>query len=213
MLIFYGIICLLDGDWMLKSKKKRTLDEYINIAKWDIILYLILIAFFGVPGIVFILFDDFLGYFFIFLAFLIFIGIFGRIAAFSNLDSINKYITENNLIDKIGDIDYWNEYNYFLTENFMIIKYNGIVYHFKYKDILKIFYEEYVYIGKNSKSKTYLHIVVEGFEEFKILINSSSLVYEDTKDISDYLLDKDPNIIFDEKVSSTNIRVLSIKND
>ena len=55
------------------------------------------------------------------------------------LKQIKKYLTDNNLLDKIGNIDYWNERYYFLTDNYMIIKQGKEIYSFKYSEIEKIY--------------------------------------------------------------------------
>lgn len=45
-----------------------------------------------------------------------------RIDTYHTLKKIKIYLIDHNLLNKIGDIDYWNERYYFLTDNYMIIK-------------------------------------------------------------------------------------------
>ena len=104
-----------------KEKKKLTLDEYIDIGKSDIIVYIcvtfILLTIFLYIGIKYNV------YYYLFFVGLIVIGrSYERIETFVTLKQIKKYLTDNNLLDKIGNIDYWNERYYFLTDNYMIIK-------------------------------------------------------------------------------------------
>lgn len=171
-----------------KEKKKITLDEYIAISKSDIIVYasvtLILLAIFLYVGIKYNI------YYYLFFVGLIIIGrTYERIETFVTLNQIKKYLTDNNLLDKIGNIDYWNERYYFLTDNYMIIKQNNKIYSFKYSEIEKIYKENNLTLNKHSKLNDYLHIVVSS-NNFIILIYSTFLVGEDFKDISDYLIKK-----------------------
>ena len=51
-----------------------------------------------------------------------------RINAYSNIKLIKAYLVNNNLIDKIGTIDFWNEKNYFLTKDYLLNKNSKIQY-------------------------------------------------------------------------------------
>ncbi len=139
---------------------------------------------------------------FFLLAGYVFIGIFYKISTFYSIKEIISYIDEKNLRDKMGNIDYWNENNLFLTEKYMIVKYKRKIYNFEYKDILKIYYEDELRIGKNSSHSRFLHVVVNGFDEFMFLIQSTYITYQETEDISDYLLDKNNKIIVENPVES-----------
>ena len=183
-----------------KEKKKITLDEYIAISKSDIIVYasvtLILLAIFLYVGIKYNI------YYYLFFVGLIIIGrTYERIETFVTLNQIKKYLTDNNLLDKIGNIDYWNERYYFLTDNYMIIKQNNKIYSFKYSEIEKIYKENNLTLNKHSKLNDYLHIVVSS-NNFIILIYSTFLVGEDFKDISDYLIKKNPNIVIGKTIKN-----------
>ena len=188
-----------------KEKKKITLDEYIDIGKSDIIVYvsvtLILLIIFLYVGIKYNV------YYYLFFVGLIIIGrSCERIETFVTLKQIKKYLTDNNLLDKIGNIDYWNERYYFLTDNYMIIKQGKEIYSFKYSEIEKIYKENNLVINKHSRSQEYLHIIV-GNNNFIILIYSTVLVGEDFKDISDYLIKKNPNIVIGKTIKNKKINI------
>lgn len=106
-----------------KEKKKLTLDEYIEIGKGDIIVYVIV-------TIILLAISLYVGIKYNFYFHIIFIGILmigrivERIDTLLTLKKIKSYLVENNLLDKIGNIDYWNDRYYFLTDNYMIIKQN-----------------------------------------------------------------------------------------
>lgn len=132
-----------------------------------------------------------------------------RIDTLLTLKKIKSYLVENNLLDKIGNIDYWNDRYYFLTDNYMIIKQNKIIDAFKYSEIERIYKESYVELSKHSYSQEHLHIVVNN-NDFKILISTTVLVGEDFRDISDYLIEKNPKIIVDETVNNKKIDIFRI---
>ncbi len=192
-----------------REKKKLTLDEYIDIGKSDIIVYIcvtfILLTIFLYVGIKYNV------YYYLFFVGLIVIGRTSeRIETFMTLKQIKKYLTINNLLDKIGNIDYWNERYYFLTDNYMIIKQGKEIYSFKYYEIEKIYKENNLAINKHSKSDDYLHIIV-GNNNFIILIYSTVLVGEDFKDISDYLIKKNPNIVIGKTIKNKKINIFRTK--
>ena len=192
-----------------REKKKLTLDEYIDIGKSDIVVYLsvtlILLIIFLYVGIKYNV------YYYLFFVGLIIIGrSYERIETFVTLKQIKKYLTITNLLDKIGNIDYWNERYYFLTDNYMIIKQGKEIYSFEYSEIEKIYKESNLVLNKYSKSQEYLHIVV-GNNNFIILIYSTVLVGEDFKDISDYLIKKNPNILIGETIKNKKINIFRTK--
>ncbi len=192
-----------------KEKKKLTLDEYIDIGKSDIVVYLCvtlnLLIIFLYVGIKYNV------YYYLFFVGLIIIGrSYERIDTFVTLKQIKKYLTDNNLLDKIGNIDYWNERYYFLTDNYMIIKQGKEIYSFKYSEIEKIYKENNLVINKHSRSQEYLHIIV-GNNNFIILVYSTVLVGEDFKDISDYLIKKNPNIVIGKTIKNKKINIFRTK--
>lgn len=81
----------------------------------------------------------------------------------------------------------------------MIIKIQKDIFTFKYSDIQKIYKKTHLRIGKNSKYEEYLTIITND-NEFEILIYTTILVEEEYKDISKYLLKKNPNIIIGETI-------------
>lgn len=132
-----------------KEKKKLTIDEYIDIAKWDIVIYVIV-------SVIVLLISLYIGVKYNFYYHLIFIGIIivikigERINTYITLKKIKSYLVNNNILDRIGNIDYWNERYYFLTDKYMIIKQNKVIYAFKYSEIERIYKESYTRLGKHS---------------------------------------------------------------
>jgi hypothetical protein len=76
----------------------------------------------------------------------------------------------------------------------MIIKRKKSIYSFKYSEIVNIFKEKKL---ENRRIYEYLHIITNN-NEFRVLIYSSALVGEDYKDISNYLINKNPNLKINE---------------
>ena len=186
-----------------KRKNNLTIDEYINIGKGDITIYVIMTIILLAISIYFALKYHF--YLLILLVGLIMIGrTCERIDTLLNLKKIKNYLITKNLLDKIGNIDYWNDRYYLLSDNYMIIKQKKEIYSFKYSEIERIYKESYRKLGKRSYSQEYLHIVVND-NDFRILISTTILVGEDIKDISDYLIKKNPKLIFDEQTIKKSI--------
>lgn len=191
-----------------KEKKKLTIDEYIEIGKGDISVYIIV-------TIVLLSISLYIGIKYNFYYHMIFVGILmlGRIAeridTLLTLKKIKTYLVDNNLLNKIGNIDYWNDRYYFLTDNYMIIKQNKEIYSFEYSEIERIYKESYVELSKHSYSQEHLHIIVND-NDFKILISTTVLVGEDYRDISDYLLEKNPKIKVDETIKNKKIDIFRI---
>ena len=100
-------------------KKELKIDDYISIAKSDINTYIIVaVIIFGV--LLFIGYKvDF--YYILFFDLIMVFRIIERISTYNNLKLIKKYLIDNNLVNQIGKIDFWNERNYFLTSNYLII--------------------------------------------------------------------------------------------
>ena len=92
----------------------------------------------------------------------------------------------------------------------MIIKQDKVIYAFKYSEIERIYKESYTRLGKHSYSQEYLHIVTND-NDFKVLVYTTILVGEDYKDISYYLMEKNPNIKVDETVKNREINVFRIE--
>ena len=112
-----------------------------------------------------------------------------------NLNKIDEYLKDNDLVNKIGKIEYWNEKNYFLTENYVIIFVDKKVRVFSYSDIASISKENDVKLKRYSRLDEYLVITLLNDEQYRILSYTSVLTNEKYKDISDFLLNKNSNII------------------
>lgn len=191
-----------------KEKKKLTIDEYIDIGKSDITLYVIITIILLAMSLYFCIKYNF--YFHLLFIGLIMIGrICERIDTLLTLKKIKNYLVDNNLLYKIGNIDYWNDRYYFLTDNYMIIKQKKEIYSFEYSEIERIYKESYVELSNHSHSQENLHIVVND-NDFKILIYTTVLVGEDCRDISNYLIEKNPNIIVDETIKNKKIDIFRI---
>lgn len=191
-----------------REKKKLTIDEYIDIGKSDITLYvfitIILLAISLYFGIKYNFYFHLL-----FIGLIMIIRICERIDTLLTLKKIKNYLVDNNLLYKIGNIDYWNDRYYFLTDNYIIIKQKKEVYSFEYSEIERIYKESYVELSNHSYSQENLHIVVDE-NDFKILIYTTVLVGEDYRDISDYLIEKNPDIIVDETIKNKKIDIFKI---
>lgn len=174
-----------------KQKKKKTIDEYIEIAKGDITVYIIL-------TVVFTFFLFYIGYltdWYYIVLFSIIMPVIAieRTTVYFDLKRIKKYLIENDIIAKMGHIDFWNEKNYFLTDSYLIILREKNVYAIRYSEIKQIYIEDYLVIGKNSKQEEYLHVLTKE-NEFRILMWTTILVAEEFYDLKKYLLEKNPKI-------------------
>ena len=112
-----------------------------------------------------------------------------------NLNKIDKYLKDNDLVNKIGKIEYWNEKNYFLTENYVIIFVDKKVRIFSYSDIASISKKNDVKLKSYSRLDEYLAIMLLNDEQYSILLYITVLTNGKYKDISDFLLNKNNNII------------------
>jgi len=120
-------------------EKRKTLKDYILISKSDIVVYFVItiILFF------LLLFISIKTHCYVYLFFTLIMILFSaaKVEAYFNLKKIKKYLIQNHLINKIGNIEFWNERNYFLTDIYMIIVYKRKVFCFNYSNIDKIFTE------------------------------------------------------------------------
>lgn len=192
----------------MKNKKKLTLDEYIVIGKNDIIVY-VSITFILLIALLYVGIKYNIYYYLFFIGIIMVGRVYERIDTFVTLKQIKKYLIINNLLDKIGNIDYWNEKYYFLTDNYVIIKQNRKIYSFEYSEIQRIYKESNLILNKHSQSQEYLHIIVDN-NDFIILIYSTVLVGENFKDISDYLIEKNPNIKIDKSIKNKKIDIFRV---
>ena len=185
-----------------KKNNKLTIDEYINISKGDITIYVIMTIILLAISIYFAIKYNL--YLLILLVGLIMIGrTYERIDTHLNLTKIKNYLIDKNLLDQIGNIDYWNDRYYLLSDNYMIIKQKKEIHSFKYSEIEKIYKESYL---RRRYPQEYLHIVVNG-NDFKVLIATTILVGEDIRDITDYLLKKNPHIEVNKPINNFNFNM------
>lgn len=185
-------------------KKELKIDDYISIAKSDINTYIIVaVIIFWV--LLFIGYKvDF--YYILFFDLIMVFRIIERISTYNNLKLIKKYLIDNNLVNQIGKIDFWNERNYFLTSNYLIIVLHKNVYAIKYSDISRIYTESILNINRPGNYEEYLHIIASN-NEFKILTFSTKLVGEELMNIKDYLLNKNNKIFIENKDSKIKANV------
>ena len=187
-----------------KNDRRETLDDYISIAKTDVYVYLVVTLISLTVWILTFIKQNEVWYiklFFIVVLTLCFFGAWfiGKIRAYYNLNKIKKYLIVNGLIDKIGKILYWNEEYYFLTDNYFVIYQNKKTTAFLYSDIKEI-YKTYDYsVGHNSHYSEKLVIILKNNKEFSVIIYSTLLFNEEMKDISDFLVSKNKNIIISDK--------------
>lgn len=190
---------------MKKKEKDISLDEYIAIAKGDIIIY----------GVVALIICAPLLYGFIKTKVVLFI-LFGlvpflfavqRVQTYFNLKKIRKYLIDNKIIDKLGKIDFYNDQYYFLTENYMVIFQNKKVSAFKYSDIKEMYKTTKIRAKEYSTVEEYLNIVTKDNEVYRVLTFTISLVQEEFRDISDYLLNKNPKIKIKESNTDMKVRI------
>lgn len=117
-----------------------------------------------------------------------------KVTAYKNILKLRDYLITRKMFEKIGEIKFWDSNRYLLTDNFMMIIEKEEVLCFSYKEIKKMFKKGKFKIGKNSSFQRYLHIVLKNNKEIKILIFSTTLVNENYKDITEYILSKNKNI-------------------
>lgn len=182
-----------------KNKYDKSIDEYIEISKGDITLYTILSLIVIVVSLIAIIVNKLyteptILFFFLVICIIPSLRTVEKIKVKHNLLEIKDYLVTNNILDKIGKIEFYNEEDYFLTEKYMIIYRDKIVDCFEYNEIKSIQKTYSHKIGKNSESKNFLFIELKDDRRYEILTASTVLVNEDFRDISDDLLKKNPNI-------------------
>ena len=101
--------------------KEKSINDYIKIAKGDIDIRLLIFVIL-LPISIYLIYKFELDSEIIVLNIILIISAFDRIYCYLNIKKINEYLLKNDLLDKIGKIDYWNEKYYLLTENYFIIK-------------------------------------------------------------------------------------------
>lgn len=185
----------------MKRKKEKTIDDYIRNAEnfflFPFILLIVLLIITFVTKY----------YFLLFFVCIILIYFSDCLNERDNIYRIKKYLTKNNLIDKIGKVYFWNEKDYMLTDNYFIIVRNNKVNVFKYEEISKIYKK--IFLGdkevktrkyfSNLSCYEYLYITLKSNKNYRVLIWSTLTCSEQFMDISDYLISKNSNIKIIEK--------------
>lgn len=199
--MLYNVYIIFES--VIVMKKDMSVDDYINVAKTDIYLYIVILIVlflvllyisYRVNWYYLLLFDG-----------LFLISVFRRIITYRNLKKIKEYLISKKIINKIGKIDFWNEKHYFLTEKYMIIIENNIVDSFEYSDISSIPKEvNYNFKTTGSYFPDYLCITLNNKKQYKILIFANYIVSDNLRDISSYLLEKNKNIIIKEDIIKVN---------
>lgn len=178
-----------------KLGKEKNFYDYIKIAKTDIIVYIIMLTLITLI-LLFISFK--VNWFYLMIFCIAFpFTIINRVLTYYNLKNIKNYLIENDLMNTIGKIIFWNKKNYFLTDNYIITSEYNITRHYKYDDILKITKRKNTVLrSKHSYYKEYLIITFKNKDQFELLIYTTALVDEEVKDITKFLLSKNKNIMF-----------------
>lgn len=183
--------------------KEKSINDYIKIAKGDIDIRLLIFVIL-LPISIYLIYKFELDSEIIVLNIILIISAFDRIYCYLNIKKINEYLLKNDLLDKIGKIDYWNEKYYLLTENYFIIKEKEVKV-IPYSHIKNIYKRKELSFGWISDFSEYLTIITND-DEFKILISTNLNVTEEYKDITEYLINKNNNIkILDSKFKLRNI--------
>ena len=175
--------------------KDKSINEYIIEAKYDILVYLLFFIIIITIAAIFSFYASHwspIVFSFIFVYF-----VFGRIVSYKNIKKIEKHLINKKIINNIGKIVFWNEQEYMLTDNYYIIVNKRKVVHFQYDDIKELYKKiNYRHGGFNE----YLYIGLKNNQEYSVLIWTTFLVNEEHKDIREYLLSKNKNINYKNKV-------------
>ena len=92
--------------------KNKTIDEYVNIAKTDIIVYFIMLI---LISLILLFISYKINWFYLMIFCIAFpFTIINRVLTYRNLKNIKNYLIKNSLLDKIGKIVFWNEKKLFL---------------------------------------------------------------------------------------------------
>lgn len=169
----------------MKRERKLKLDDFIKDAETSLSFPIIVI----IILLIVIFFTKF--YLLSFFILLVLIVILEWLNAKNNIYKIKKFLVSNNLLDKIGDIYFWNEKDCILTDNYFILIVGAKVVIFKYEDIDSIYKKTNV---RRSAIEEYLYICLKNGEEYQLLIWSTNVRSEKLMDISDYLVSKNKNI-------------------
>ena len=174
-------------------KADNNIDTYIKANSIDILIYVFLLIVITMV-LPFVCYTTH-WYYILLIDIFILNSLISRVKVKYNLNKIDKYLKDNDLVNKIGKIEYWNEKNYFLTENCVIIFVDKKVRIFSYSDIASISKKNDVKLKSYSRLDEYLAIMLLNDEQYRILLYITVLTNGKYKDISDFLLNKNNNII------------------
>ena len=177
-------------------ENKENIDDYIKYAKEDMKFYFVIGINIFLALLIFSYFVNF--YYLLFLIIFHLLFCVGKVNAYTNLKKIKKYAITNNLTEELKHIEYFNQENYILTLNGMFIIKKTKACYFKYDDIKEI-YKKREYTPKVHSWEENLHIVLKNKDEYSVLIFSTALVNEDVRDITSFLMDKNPQILLKNK--------------
>ncbi len=177
--------------------KASIFESYIKENKNDITVYLIVLIIVSI--VLFIIGKITNFYYILFLDIFLISALLSRVNARKNIKQIEKFIYDNKYDEKIGKIEYWNEFNYFLTENYIILLENKMIEVIPYNKIKSICYENKINLGYIGHIDRNLYVILENGNKYKFLVHSTLLVNEKTKDIGIYLQTKNKNIEIIEK--------------
>lgn len=173
-------------------KKNSIFEKYINNNKNDIIIYLIVLI---ISSIILLIIAKKTKFFYImFLDIFIINSFIFKVNTGFILKRIENYVYCNNIHNKIGKIEYWNESNYFLTEKYIILAEKKEINIISYNDIKYMYYKNDIHLNQISYIDRELYIVLNNRKKYKFLVNSTLLTNEKSKDISAYLMDKNNTI-------------------
>ena len=115
---------------------KKSLNDYIQEAKSDVILYFVILGILILALIIlYILYGTPVAICLLFLVLGHLTFTIDKIISYKNVLKINKYLINNQLETKIGNIVFWNEKNYFLTDDYILLVKKFEVNCIDYKDI------------------------------------------------------------------------------
>lgn len=174
-------------------KENSIFEKYIKENRNDIIVYFI--VFLVVTVILFIIGKITNFYYIMLLDIFLINTLLSKISTKFNLKRIEKYVYNNNFSNKIGKIEYWNEYDYFLTEKYIILVEKKNVVIVDYNDIEFLYYKNDIHLNQiNSYIDRELYIILKNKKEYKFLTGSTLLTNEKTRDIGSYLKSKNNRI-------------------
>lgn len=170
--------------------KRKTIDDCIKDAETNFSFPIILI-------IILLIISIWTEYCYILLFFVLVIlfYIVNQLKVRKLIKKIKKYLVDNDLIDKIGNVYFWNEKDYMVADNYFIILEDNKINIFKYEEIEKVYKKTFVRLSQVGSVEKYLYIYLKNGEEYKILISSTLVRSEEFMDISDFLISKNIEII------------------